>query len=134
VSNKVKIPIEDDPAIKNLLARMPESIKNSFSEDQLYHLRNAVASRQWGSHTVDYRTTFKIFTRRYYLVFLMGHNIRVISRGQIKRQLLLNALLVSVFICFSIVIGLTILYLIKSALGIDLFEDFSLGIWTWFKS
>jgi hypothetical protein len=29
---------------------------------------------------------------------------------------------------------LIVLYLIKSALGINLFEGFSLGLWDWLKS
>jgi hypothetical protein len=30
--------------------------------------------------------------------------------------------------------GLLLLYLVKSALGIDLFDGYSFGIWHWFKS
>lgn len=34
---------------------------------------------------------------------------------------------------FSVLTGLLLLYLLKSALGIDLVPGFSLGIWGWFK-
>ena len=34
---------------------------------------------------------------------------------------------------FSTLLGLLILYLVKSALGIDLVPGFSLGTWGWFK-
>ena len=44
------------------------------------------------------------------------------------------ALMFALFITFSVLSGLLILYLIKSALGINLFENFSLGIWSWFKA
>ena len=134
MKNIHRLPIEEDPAIKNLLARMPENIKSSFSEDQLYHLRNAVASRQWGNHSIDYRTTFKLFTRRYYLVLLLGHNVREISREKIKRQLIFNSILLSVFMSLCMLFGLIALYVIKSAFGIDLFPNFSIGLWSWIKS
>ena len=43
------------------------------------------------------------------------------------------ALMLALFVTFCTLFGLLVLYLIKSALGINLFEDFSLGIWSWFK-
>jgi len=75
---KISLPVREEPAIINLLSRMPTEVKESFTEEQLAHLRNAVVTRQWGAHRVDFRTTFGLFRRRYYLVFLAGHNIRSI--------------------------------------------------------
>lgn len=130
---KIVLPVSEDPAIVNLLARMPKHVRESFSELQLSHLKNAVGSRKWGSHRVDFRTTFGFFSYRYYFVFLAGKNIRTISRQHQKLQLLMNAALLSFFIIFCTLLGLLALYLLKSALGINLFENFSLGIWDWFK-
>lgn len=130
---KVALPVTEDPAIVNLLARMPKDVRESFSELQLSHLRNAVGSRKWGAHRIDFRTTFGLFNYRYYLVLLAGKNIRTISRKQQKLQLLMNAALLTFFISFCTLLGLLALYLLKSALGINLFENFSLGIWDWFK-
>jgi hypothetical protein len=132
--NKISLPISEEPAIVNLLARMPEDVRVSFSEVQLAHLHNAVGTRQWGKHRVDFRTTFGLFSRRYYLVFLAGHNIRSMTREQQKRQLLINSIVLSLVLVLCMLVGLLALYLIKSALGIDLFDDFSLGIWSLFKS
>lgn len=134
MKTKISIPIDKDPAIQNLLARIPQEVKSSFSDEQLFHLRNAVATRQWGNHSIDYRTTFRFLNHRYYMVFLMGRNVREISREQMKRQLFFNAVLVSLFICFCTIVGVIILYLAKSALGIDLLENFSLGLWEWTNS
>ncbi|MCP3667405.1 MAG: hypothetical protein GY696_33745 [Gammaproteobacteria bacterium] len=43
-------------------------------------------------------------------------------------------LLLAGFISFSILMGLLVRYLVKSALGIDLIPGFSLGIWGGFKA
>jgi hypothetical protein len=127
-------PIEQDPAIVNLLDSMPASVQESFSEVQLIHLRNAVASRQWGNHKIDVRGTFPLFKFRYYYVILAGKNQRTLSRAELGRSRVINALLLSMFLTISLALGLLALYLLKSALGIDLFSGFSLGIWDWFTS
>ena len=127
-------PIEQDPAIINLLERMPESVRTSFSEVQLSHLRNAVSSRQWGHHKIDFRGTFPFLRYRYYYVFIAGKNQRTLSREEITTSRWLNSLLLAIFLSFSTLLGLLLLYLAKSALGIDLIPGHSLGIWDWFKS
>jgi len=35
------------------------------------------------------------------------------------------------FLCVSLLVGLVLLYILKSWLGINLFEGFSLGLWDW---
>jgi LytS/YehU family sensor histidine kinase len=59
----------------------------------------------------------------------MGLNLRSLNRRE--KSLALAALLIifSVFVLLSSLCGLAILYLLKSALGIDLLEGFSLGLW-----
>jgi hypothetical protein len=133
MATKITLPVSQDPAIVNLLGTMPKDVRESFTELQLAHLRNAVGARKWGSHRIDFRTTFGFFSYRYYLVLLAGKNIRTISRQQQKLQLFMNAMLLTFFIVFCTLLGLLVLYLLKSALGINLFENFSLGIWAWFK-
>lgn len=127
--------ISDQPAIKNLLSRMPEEVANSFTDEQLTHLLTAVGSRSWGKHKVDCRGTFKFpfYRWRYYYVLLAGKNYRELSRQEKRVSLLITATLSSLFLVFSAGLGLLVLYLVKSALGIDLFPGFSLGIWDAFK-
>ena len=48
-------------------------------------------------------------------------------------QRLAMATTLAVFITFSALVGILVLYLIKSALGIDLIPGFSFGVWDWFK-
>jgi len=126
--------LRSDPAVKSLLERMPKSIQDSFTEEQLSHLKIAIGARQWGNHVIDYRGVIKIFRYRYYYVLLAGRNRRVLS---IKEQKIASVAQAIFFIgVFSLITVLTFLflYLIKSALGIDMFKGFSLGVWDWFKS
>ena len=127
--------ISEQPAIIKLLSRMPEDVANSFTDEQLTHLLTAVGSRGWGKHKVDFRGTFKLpfYQWRYYYVLLAGRNYRELSRQERRMSLAITAIISSLFIMFSATLGLLVLYLVKSALGIDLFPGFSLGIWDWFK-
>ena len=47
--------LQQDPAIRSLLNRMPKSIQTTFTDDQLAHLKIAIGARQWGNHAVDCR-------------------------------------------------------------------------------
>jgi hypothetical protein len=131
----VNTKIKDEVAIQNLLSRMPNNVANSFTDTQLMHLKLAIGARQWGKHKVDFRGTFPVpFVRsKIYYVFLMGRNHRDLSRKEQVISAFTIALFVTVFITVSILFGILVLYLIKSALGINIFKDFSFGIWTWFK-
>ena len=127
--------ISEQPAIIKLLSRMPEDVANSFTDEQLTHLLTAVGSRGWGKHKVDFRGTFKLpfYQWRYYYVLLAGRNYRELSRQERRMSLTITAIISSLFIIFSVTLGLLVLYLVKSALGIDISPGFSLGIWAWFK-
>lgn len=127
--------ISNQPAIKTLLSRMPKDVAASFSEEQLTHLLTAVGSRSWGKHKIDFRGTFKLpfYRWRFYYVFLAGKNYRELSRKEKNLSIFITTVISTLFLIFSATLGLLVLYLIKSALGIDLFPNFSLGIWDWFK-
>jgi len=118
---------------KGLLQRVPSGIRDSFSEEQLSALKVAFGARKWGKHPIDLRGTANIWRWRYYFVFLIGRNNRSLSNREKRLSLLLKAALMSAFIMFSTLLGLLVIYLIKSAAGIDIFPGFSLGIWGWFK-
>lgn len=125
--------IRHDPAIEKLLERMPVEMQQSFTEGQLSYLRVALGARQWGKHKIDLRGTLGLGSWRYYYVLVAGRNKRSEHRSH-KAGLLVQAVLISILLIISTMLGLLLLYLLKSALGIDLFEDFSLGIWSWFKA
>lgn len=124
---------DKDAFIIGLKERLPEDLRDSFSAEQLAALKVAFGARQWGSHPVDLRGTLRVWRWRYYFVFLAGRNRRDLTRAQQELSLTAKALGMSLFLMISLVIGLLFLYLIKSALGINLFSNFSLGLWDWFK-
>jgi hypothetical protein len=127
--------VSNQPAIKKLLSKMPEEVASSFSDEQLTHLLTAVGSRSWGKHKIDFRGTFKLpfYQWRFYYVLLAGKNYRELNRQEKRMSIFLTAVASTLFLMFSAGLGLLVLYLVKSALGIDLFPGFSLGIWDWFK-
>jgi hypothetical protein len=127
--------VHEEPAIRELLARMPKTVADSFNEEQLSHLLTAVGARSWGRHTIDVRGTFKIpfYRWRFYYVLLLGKNYRELSRKEKQLSLLTSTLVFSLFLILCSLGGLLLIYIIKSALGVNLFPDFSLGIWGWFK-
>ena len=124
--------IHQDPTIRHVLDRMPIDIADSFSNEQLMHLRNAIGARNWGHHRVDWRGTFGVpFSRwRWYYVILMGKNRRSGTQGDTVSRGFAR-LLAMMFVLFSMTFGLVLLYLLKSFLGIDLLEDYHLGLWQW---
>lgn len=129
----IKINIYNDPVIKGLLKRIPEGERDLFSEEQLIILKSAMGAKQWGSHAVDLRWTLKFWRWRYYFVFLFGVNKRSPGRMVHELELWGKTVLLFTLLSVSVLTGLLLLYLLKSALGIDLIPGFSLGIWEWFK-
>lgn len=126
--------IRKDPGLQKLLSRMPAEVGDSFTEQQLSHLRIALGARQWGKHQLDLRGTLRLFRWRYYYVIVAGRNMRDGARSQQQLSRLTLAVIISLLLVVCGLFGLLVLYLVKSALGIDLFGDFSLGIWSWFKA
>ena len=125
--------LQQDPAIRSLLERMPKNIQTTFTDEQLAYLKIAIGARQWCNHTVDCRGVVKFFKYRYYYVFLAGRNRRELSTKEQKIARLSQAVFLSLAVTFTILFTLLVLYLIKSALGIDIFEGYSFGVWSWFK-
>lgn len=121
--------------LDNLLRKMPQNVAQSFSEEQLNHLHSALGANSWKRHSIDVRTTFPVpFVKsRLYFVLLVGRNRRDLSRQERQISAFTFALIVSGFVIASALFGLLVLYLLKSALGIDLVKGHSTGIWDWFK-
>ena len=65
---------------------------------------------------------------------LAGRNRRVLTDREVRIQRLAMATTLAVFITFSALVGIAVLYLGKSALGVDLIPGFSFGVWDWFKA
>lgn len=137
LNNKDALKKEADWFEKGLLRRVPENIRDSFSTEQLSALKVAFGTRnKWGQHPIDLRGSFSIWRWRYYFVVLAGRNKRLLTAREKRISLMVKTTLVLTFLkflTFSTLMGLLVLYLIKSAMGIDILPGFSLNIWGWFK-
>ena len=140
-TNGKKQPIRNDPFITELLQRIPRHLRSSFTDEQLLSLKIALSGRRWGKHALDIRGTFGFWTWKYYYVVLAGRERRLLSPREERLHRLTNTMFMIGFLTFSTLLGLLILYLIKSALGIDIFPDSHLRIipgydgstWKWFQ-
>mgnify|MGYP000753915477 CR=1 FL=1 len=128
--------IRKDPDIMSFLSHLPQETASVLTDTQLSHIKVAIGSGQYRKHKVDIRGTFPVlfFPSRIYFVFLMGRNIRSLSRQEQNIAFTSMLLLTTLFLMFSTMLGLVIVYIIKSALGINLLEGYSLGLWDWIKS
>ena len=130
---KVEHPIRDEPNVKNLLSKMPNEVAQSFTDEQLTQINLALAGRRWGQHKLDIRGTLSFLSSRYYFVVLGGKDKREVSRTLRNiNSFGVSLLLFGITVCCSI-FGLVVLYILKSWMGINLFENYSLGLWDWIK-
>ena len=71
---------------ENLLSRMSDEERLSFSQAQIDALRNASASMRWNKHPVDIRLSIPLLFARYYLVLLGGRERRSGERLSEERK------------------------------------------------
>ena len=128
-----KIHIRQNPGIQALLHKLPKAQRDSFTDEQLLALKVALGARRWGKHAFDIRGTLGIWRWRYYYVILGGREQRILTRQEEQMAFIARAVFLSGFVVIACLFGLLVLYLVKSALGINLIPGFSLGIWQWFK-
>jgi hypothetical protein len=128
--------IRKDPDIMSLLSRLPKETASVLTDIQLSHLKVAIGSGQYRKHKIDIRGTIPLpfFPSRIYFVLLVGRNVRSLSRQEKSIAITSMLLLTVIFLIFSSALGLVIIYVLKSALGIDLVEGYSLGLWDWIKN
>jgi hypothetical protein len=110
--------------------KIPHSIRNSLTPEQYQAIEQAY-SEQWKRHPIDIRYSFGFWRWRYYIVLIGGRDRRRLTRKQQRFFTLAEFWFLMAYAASSALFGLLILYLIKSALGIDLFPNFHVGIWTW---
>lgn len=125
--------VRDDPFVRQFVSKLPEPVAESLSDEQLLALKELLGPREARGHVIDWRWRLSFWRWQYYFVVLAGRNRREPSRRERELQRLAVAALILGFIAFSTLLGLLVLYLVKSAMGINLFQGFSLGIWDWFR-
>jgi hypothetical protein len=127
--------VRNDPDIMNLLNRLPDETALSLTDRQLSHIKVAVGNGGYRKHKIDCRGTIPIpfYPSRIYFVLLMGRNIRAVTRSEQSVALMTTLFLTVILLSLSTLLGLAVLYVLKSALGINLFEGSSLGLWNLLK-
>nr|WP_275138613.1 hypothetical protein [Vibrio furnissii] len=114
---------------------MDEQVAAELTDTQKQAIEHAIKSVGLvHRHGVDVRKSLPWFGKRYYLVLLMGRDRRHQLRPSESKWA--NFVVTSLMIVGLLaLLGLSFLalYLIKSAMGIDIFPNYSLGIWDWFK-
>lgn len=116
--------IRDDHFIRNLLAKLPAESRDTFSDVQLMGLKAALGGREWGLHAIDFRHSLQFWRWHYYFVFVAGRNLRELTRREENLARLGTATALAIFIAVSTLFGMLVLYLVTSALGIDLTPGF----------
>jgi len=100
----------------------------------LQQVLKQVQERPKRKHTLDVRWQLSFWRWTFYFVFMFGQDRRGLTRSQVAAKRWAIAIAIFLFILISTLFGLLVLYLVKSAMGINIFPHFSLGIWSWFKS
>ena len=115
------------PQISDLVRALPPTLVDQLTFDDLQRLAAAV-DRPSAQHIMDYRLSLPFGSRRFYVRLLCGRERRKLSRliaeGQTNPWLTLAAavLLFWFMITVSLVFLAVGLYLLKTVLGIDLFD------------
>jgi hypothetical protein len=127
-------PIYQDPFISALLKRMPESVAQSFSEQQLECLHHALTFKRGKVHPLDIRGSITIWDHAWYYVVLGGVDRRALSRRQEYALSWSGRFFIAAGLLIAICLILLTLYLVKSAFGIDIIPGHSIGLWDWLNS
>jgi hypothetical protein len=117
-----------DPFLAQCFGRIPKDVAKTFSDAQLDAVKRAFAARSWGAHSVDLRFSLPLPWRRYYVVFLVGKERRDRARLRLERLLrplswLSFAVVVAAFLALVALPLLVLVYLLKTAAGVDLASD-----------
>ena len=123
------------PVSERFYAQLDEHISEGLTPEQKDGIEKAiVASTLASRHRIDIRRSFPFFGKRFYLVFLFGRDLRQRHRQESTLSTMLLTFLLLLGTLFVTCCVLLTLYMIKSALGIDVFQHFHVGIWDWWLS
>jgi hypothetical protein len=123
-----------DPFLEEFFSRIPREVAVSFTDDQLLAIKLAFAARHRGAHAIDLRVSIPTPFQRVYIVLLAGLERRNAFRRRKDRAAsplvtLGNIIFGALFFGGLFLALMGVLYVLKSALGIDLMPGFSLGLW-----
>ena len=120
-----------DPYVESVLSRVPEETARTLDPRQWEGLRTALRRSAPRRHAVDVRFVLPLYFIRLYCVLILGRD----RRGRVERVLgerrrrasrfAVAAVLAVVVVALASVV-FVLLYMLKSAAGIDIFPDFHL--------
>ena len=121
--------------LDHFYSALDENIIDSLSAEQKKSIEHAIIATGLGTNNkVDIRKSISIFNKRYFFVLLLGRDYRQQLRKESPFTLFMLTLLIAMGVLGILGLAIFSLYLIKSAMGIDIFHNFSFGVWDWFKS
>jgi hypothetical protein len=118
-----------DPFVGAVLRQLGEETLATFTEEQRRRLERALfACRPLQGHPIDIRGVIPLFFMRFYYVLLVGRDRRRgTSRAEHDRRRAAGVVTDAIFVLCLLWQGLVVvglgLYLLKSAVGIDLIKD-----------
>jgi len=118
-----------------VINRVDPKIRNSLTTVQLEGIKEAIsANAPFNKHSLDLRGVLPLFFARFYFVLLMGRDRRhTVKRKELIRRresdILMNVLFYVFLVSPVLLLVLTVLYITKTELGIDLFPDSHLIDW-----
>ncbi|NRP39432.1 hypothetical protein XMA121_002067 [Marinobacterium sp. xm-a-121] len=125
-----------DAYVEYTLSRLPRDVLKGLTDQQLSAIRIALGAQIESSrHAVDLRIRVPLFFRSYYVVLFMGRDLRrsVFRKERYRLELLPKGLRRGIFVaastlvlCVLILCLLTLIYLAKSAMGLDIFKNIHL--------
>ncbi len=131
MSNSTRRPL----VIDRFYEVLDEQTQAQLSPEQKQEIENAIISITLSSrHRIDIRKSFPFFGARYFLVFLLGRDLRKRLRKESAITRVVMTFLILSGVLFATLCVLLTLYMIKSAVGIDLIHDYHVGIWDWWLS
>lgn len=120
--------VEPNSLLLRLFSHAPADFIKSFSDEQIAGLNAAAINADTRFHSIDFRTSLSFFGIPFYVTFLMGRERRSRERLAMEGQTQVHRVAIA-HIILTVLIGLSllaavgcILYLVKSAVGIDLFD------------
>lgn len=121
--------------LAHFYSSLDENVIDSLSAEQKKSIEHAIIATGLGTNNkVDIRKSISIFNKRYFFVLLLGRDYRQQLRSESPFALFMLTLLIAMGTIGVLGLAIFALYLIKSAMGIDIFHNFSFGVWDWFKA
>ncbi|OBU17228.1 hypothetical protein AYY19_11010 [Photobacterium aquimaris] len=126
---------QEQAIITRFFKSIPSDICASLTNDQRQAIETAIVTNTVRSeHSVDVRPTIGFGKWRYYAVLLAGRDRRSEKRKNGSLSLLCKSLGIIFGAILLFMSAVLTMYLIKSALGIDIFKHFSFGVWDAFRN